>query len=443
MKKTLLNGLLLAGVAGVAFSAPAYAGGEPAGQSQQVQTKTVSGAKAPRKIEHHDTFKDAILGSRAFVHGRIRYEEVDTDGLLDGEAFTARTRIGFETGIWKNFKAWIEMENVTHLADDDFNDTTNGRVDRAVIADPSGTELEQAYITYLGVPDTKIKAGRQQIVRGNERFVSWDWRQNGQVFDAIVLENSSVKDLDLFYAYSSRVHRIFGDDNALGEFNSDIHLIDATYNFGKFGKLMGYAYLLELNNLEARSSQTYGISYVGNVPVGNGFNVLYRAEYAYQEDFADNPINFDTDYYHFVLGGSYKGVTAKAGYEVLGSEGGVNSFQTPLANVLKFNGLTDQFAAATPANGLEDAYVEVSYEFSNVNKYVDGTHFYVRYHDFESEDGGVDFGDEINFELTVPVTTYADLAFEYANFDADAEGGLADEELFAVTLTFELDTFKM
>ena len=48
--------------------------------------------------------------------------------------------------------------------------------------------------------------------------------------------------------------------------------------------------------------------------------------------------DFDTDYLFAELGAVFSGVTAKLGYEVLGSDSGMMGFQTPLATLHKFNG---------------------------------------------------------------------------------------------------------
>ena len=90
--------------------------------------------------------------------------------------------------------------------------------------------------------------------------------------------------------------------------------------------------------------------------------LLYRAEYATQSDYADNPADYSTDYYALEGGIAAAGLTAKVGYEVLGSDNnGTASFKTPLATLHKFNGWADKFLV-TPAAGLEDLYASLAWK---------------------------------------------------------------------------------
>ena len=103
----------------------------------------------------------------------------------------------------------IEFEDSRNLADENYNNTINGNVAYPVVADPSHTEVNQAYLSFSGIEGTKISAGRQSVNLGNLRFVGTvGWRQNDQNLDAVSVVNTSLPDTKLYYAYVWNVNRI-------------------------------------------------------------------------------------------------------------------------------------------------------------------------------------------------------------------------------------------
>ena len=59
----------------------------------------------------------AKVKGRPILEMRARYEHVDQDGLArSAEAYTLRTRLGWETAAFHGFKALVEMEDVRPLA---------------------------------------------------------------------------------------------------------------------------------------------------------------------------------------------------------------------------------------------------------------------------------------------------------------------------------------
>ena len=122
---------------------------------------------------------------------------------------------------------------------------------------------------------------------------------------------------------------------------------------------------------------------------GDKIKFLYQAEFATQDI---NSVNADTDYAFLEAGVKASGITAKLGYEVLGSDDGQASFTTPLATLHKFNGWNDVFLAggfnpvALP-NGLEDTYLSVAGK-------VAGVKLLAMYHDYSADESGADYGSE-------------------------------------------------
>ena len=91
----------------------------------------------------------------------------------------------------------------------------NGKTQYPIVADPKGTDLNLASITYAGLENGTLVFGRQRIIRENSRFVGnvgWaaeraNVRRGGRV-DYTFAEKGKV-----FYAYVDRVKRIFGPND--------------------------------------------------------------------------------------------------------------------------------------------------------------------------------------------------------------------------------------
>jgi hypothetical protein len=290
---------------------------------------------------------DNIFGQgRLIFEERYRYEYVDQDAvkgkseLKQADAKTVRTRLGFQTGKWYGLSSLLEADNVTRIGNESFNSSRNGQKEYSVVADPDGTEINQALLRYDHKYGTAI-GGRQRINLDNQRFIgSVAWRQNEQTFDGGLLQFKPITGLTLTTAYIDNVNTIFGPENGKydnktnpANINGHSQLFNAQYVLMRDFRgtpqltLTGYNYLLNLDNIAVDgkastavgtlSSQTTGLRLSGLVA---GFT--YAAEYAQQEDYGDNPNQLDSDYYLAELGYTVAGIGLKAGYEVLG--GGEN-----------------------------------------------------------------------------------------------------------------------
>lgn len=359
---------------------------------------------------------------------RARYEHADQDGLDGSNAFTVRTRLGFQTGTIQGFNGLIEFEDVTIIgSENNYNQAGLSGAGRTVIADPETTELNRAWIGYENF-DTALRYGRQRIILDNARFIgNVGWRQNEQTYDGVTLKNQSIPDTTVFYSYIHNVNRIFGDDHPAGDFESNSHLANISYAGCPYGTIVAYGYFLDLDNAAALSANTFGGSFAGAYPVTEGVKVDYRAEFAHQVDAGNNPVDFSANYYHIQGGASYQRFSAGAGYEVLDDDNGVG-FSTPLATLHAFNGWADTFLA-TPANGLEDVYgyVGVKLPYDIPLKLV--------YHDYQSSSGNVDYGNEFDVVMSRKFGKHWAGLVKYAYYDGD--GGFADRQKFWVQAEFK------
>lgn len=378
----------------------------------------------------------AIKAGKPIIDVRYRFEWKEQDGFAENAyANTVRTRLGYETGEFHHFKLLVEFENVASIDDDHFNSTTNGRTQFPVIADPDATEINRAQATFTGIEKTPITIGRQAYNLSNQRFVgAVDFRQNQQTFDAARLSSALIDGLSVDYLYISRVHRVFGDDNPLGEFDSDSHVFAATYDAKKLGKLSGYGLLLDFEEAPALSSQTFGARYENKfvLDADVGVNIGIIGEYAAQRDYAANPFNYSENYIHGEGSVSAEGATMRLGYERLGGDG-VIGFATPLATLHKFQGFADVFLT-TPANGIGDIYGTVQYDWKGA-PFGTGLSFFATYHDFKAERGAADLGEE--FDAGAAITIRKHWSAELKGAVYSGVTGFPDRSLIWASLRFQ------
>ncbi|VAW05672.1 hypothetical protein MNBD_ALPHA05-1393 [hydrothermal vent metagenome] len=380
---------------------------------------------------------EAIKNSKPLIDVRYRFETKSQDGLAqDAYANTIRTRLGFESGEVYNLKVLVEFENVASIGDDHFNSTTNGRTQFPVVADANVTEINRAQVTFTGIDKTAITVGRQRFNLNNHRFVgAVDFRQNQQTFDAARFSTKLIDRVTVDYLYISRVHRIFGDNNPAGEFNSDSHVISAIVDGGEFGTLKTYGIVLDLKEAPALSSQSWGARYENTLTLDEdtGVKLGVVAEYATQSDNAANPIDYREAYLHGEAALSVAPFTGKLGYEKLGGDG-TSSFKTPLATLHKFQGFADVFLS-TPAAGLQDLYGTIAYNWKTA-PFGTGVKLFATYHDFKSDVGSLDLGEEFDAGMSVKFRKHWSVNLKGAVYNGGASG-IADRSLVWAALRFQ------
>lgn len=367
-----------------------------------------------------DGFTGALTGGKPSADLRLRYEGVDQANITeDARATTLRLRLGYETGMWQGFSALVEAENVTALGGERYNSTVNGKTNFPVVADPEATEINQAYLSYTGLPGTRLKYGRQRITLDNHRFIgNVGWRQNEQTFDAFSVSNVSLPQTNITAGYIFNVNRVFSDKSPQGNFKMNSPIFNINYKGWSVGEVAAYGYLLDFTDVAASSTQTYGLRLKGSAPLG-GVKAVYTAEYATQRDYRDNPRDFSLKYYFLEGGVGLAAAEFKLGYEVLGGNSTV-AFQTPLATLHAMNGWADQFLT-TPATGLKDAYVSAATT-------VLGARLEAIYHDFRADSGNARYGTEWDLQAVKAIDKTYSVGAKYASYDA--KGFSVDTEKF-------------
>lgn len=380
------------------------------------------------------SFTQAVKEGKASLDARLRYESGEQDGLQDSDAFTGRIRLGFETGSWNGLQALVEFEGTSALNDEDDYDALPPAGTHTVIADPENAELNRLQLSW-SYEDTTVIAGRQRINLGNQRFLgAVGWRQNEQTYDGVAIVSQAVEDVTLVYGWIDQVNRIFGNDagGALERLHTNAHAVNLTYSGWDFGTITLYDYYLDVENAATASSNSVGANININKAIGTDgdYNLSLYGEYAQQSETADNPTNYKADYYHLngtVSRGNY---SIGLGYEVLGSDDGIASFQTPLATLHKFNGFADVFLT-TPADGLEDFYVVAKC------KCTDQINLAAFYHNFDSDEGSTDLGDEWDLVASYKYDEHWSGTAKFADYSQGDATSPADTQRFSLQIDYK------
>lgn len=353
------------------------------------------------------------------MDARLRYETVE-ERTRKADALTLRLRGGVVAKAG-NLSFLAEAEGTAAIAThyNAFPFALPGKEQwkptRSVVPDPVNLELNRLQLEYRS-KDKTITLGRQRINLDDQRWVgSVGWRQNEQTFDALRGQaKAGPFALDLAYAMAQRT--IFGNNaGARTSYKGNFVFAGAS---AKSGWLEGkaFAYLLDYDEafVLTNSSQTYGLILSAAIPVSERASLSVRGTYARQSDYASNPFDYSADYWSVDLGGQYAGLSVLGGLESLGSDNG-RAVQTPMATLHKFNGWADKFLT-TPATGLRDRHLSVSYKLANGRRLKDVIAT-VTHHRFESASGSVHYGDEWNTSLGMKLGRVGILA-KFADYDA-------------------------
>jgi hypothetical protein len=378
---------------------------------------------------------EAIKSGTPILNLRPRYEHVDQFGRQDeGNAATMRTLAGWRTGTWEGLSATVELIDVGRLHND-YNDGQNGKIRYPVIADPDNTDINQLYLDWSGLPDTRVRAGRQSIKLDNVRFVgNVEFRQVMQVFNGVTVENNSLRNTRIFAGYLGRLKTV-----DTRQHDTDTLLLNARYALSPSESLVGYGYLQDQYDAFSRtafsgaaatdtSNSILGLRGDGARPLGETWKLLYTAEYAMQRDYAGGDPRIDANYARLGIGGQWKDFLLRIDREILSSNDGQYGFQTPLGTNHLFQGWADQFLS-TPRQGIRDDFLSGGAKFAKVQ-------FLAEYHRLKSDFGGIDFGDEIDLGFSVPLMQKLLGKIEFADYRSGDAGSPPDTRKFWFTLIF-------
>ncbi len=365
-----------------------------------------------------DSLEEAINEGELGIKLRYRFEFVEQNNFAqDAQASALLSRLNYQTGDYHGFNFFIEVDNVTSVIANDFNNgARTGAPERnrfPVVADPSGTEVNQVWVSYAFSEDLGVKLGRQRIVLDNQRFIGGvAWRQNEQTYDGISASAKVAGNGNLYLAYVYNINRIFGDDSPIGNHDTNTYLANFAWPLNDYIKLTAYYYDIDNNSAPAFSTRTGGLRLGGRYPLGE-YQLNWGAEWALQGDRSNNPMDYTANYWRLDTGVDFSFINVNLGWEVL--EGSTvtpgAAFRTPLATLHLFNGLADQFLT-TPDDGISDLFIGLSGKLGIFN-------WKTVWHDFSAESGNRDFGQELDASISTRLSEHFDVLLQGAFFDAD------------------------
>jgi hypothetical protein len=376
------------------------------------------------------TISDAITGGKLLLEVRARYEDVDQTRIATltrrGDAFTVRTRLGWETADWHGFKGLMEFEDVRQVGPEHYAVNVPGATtpplngaDKAkfpLINDPDVTELNRLQLTWTPNAALQVVAGRQRVLIDDQRFVgNVGWRQDEQTFDAVRIDAAYGK-FKATYAYVTHVNRVLAE---LRDWDSDSHLFNATWSLAEPLKLEGFVYALDFGNSAANASVTKGVKATGKTWVGL-FQLAYNATYANQGEYRHNTAPYSLDYWGGDIAGTFDIYTAKVSYESLQGNG-TRGFTTPLATTHAFQGWADAWVQPLGGNkgfvdGLKDFNLSLNIKPRFKTPYLFNSDIIVRYHDFNDQRTGANLAHEWDAQLQAAINPRLTAALKYADF---------------------------
>ncbi|HEY8354012.1 MAG TPA: alginate export family protein [Methylophilaceae bacterium] len=375
---------------------------------------------------------DTVKNGKPMTNFRLRYEHVDQDGKPENaRALTLRSLIGWQTAPFHDFSIGVQLINVAKLENryDDrrLGDPEKGMGNYPVIVDPHDTDINQLYVDWNGINDTRFRIGRQQVNLDNVRFIGdIGFRQVMQVFDGYSVLNKSLPDTEIYLAHFERVKQI---STRLQE--GELEIINVKYRFSPAESITGYGYL---SNFETpsmaktsvlgpdtdQSHKTLGLRLDGSRRINGDWRWLYTVEYARQTDYSNGDERIDAHYGHVGIGTGYKSWFARIDHERLSSNDSEYAFQTPFGTNHLFQGWTDHFLI-TPTQGIRDTFITVG------GKPLPALTLHAEYHIIDADENfakfGGGFGDRYGKELDLAATWNINskllLKAEYANFRED------------------------
>ncbi len=367
---------------------------------------------------------EAIKQGQSLSSLRLRDEWVAQDGKSEqANALTLRTLLGWQTAPLHGFSVGAQLINVG-VFDDSYDNGDKGvvqpgRANYPRIADPDYTGINQLYVDWTGLPDTRLRLGRQSVKLDNVRFVgNVEFRQVMQVFDGVSVENRNLlPKTTLFAAHFNQLTQV----STLKQ-DSAISIVNARHALSPTENLVGYGYFIGWDRaaLQPTSTRTLGVRVDGARPLSPDWKLLYTAEYAKQDPYKDGAPTIDSHYSRIGAGGQYGPWFARVDREVLSSNNGQSAFQTPLGTNHLFQGWVDKFLV-TPKEGIRDTFVTAGTKLGKAT-------LLTEYHWFESD---VPFtsgagtarrlGREWDVSVTYPVSPKLMARMEYGRFSEGAQ----------------------
>ncbi len=356
--------------------------------------------------------EQALKDSTVKFNFRYRIEQVNPDNNLDTAlASTLRSRISIQTGKWQltetqHMKALVEYDNVSSLGGETYNSSINGLTHYATIADPTGTDLNQAALQYSYSAGGQMTLGRQRLNLLNQRFIgSVGWRQNEQTYDGIRLEQQLNDQWQIDVASLHNANRVFGPIGSAADLHGRFNLAQLNWKMDPQHLASAFYYDTDFDTLSNRSSTTSGLDYQGAAAAWK-----WQVSVASQQDAHAASNDYQLHYHRLEGSYSVEKLTIKAWQERLAGDG-VNAFHTPFATLHAFQGFADMFLT-TPSQGIRENALQISYPLKGIKSSLS-------YHQFDADVGNAKLGHEVDatasYDYSEKLHVMAKLAFYTAD----------------------------
>lgn len=384
---------------------------------------------------------DPLDGAHGWIRTRLNNDRVDSAGFArNADARTLSTRAGIELLPLPDMALTLEVEDISHLGPDDFNDLTNGRVAYPVVVAAESMGINRLNASWWGLPHTQITLGRQALAFDDQRFVGPnDWFQNDNAFDALSIRTTPLDGLTLDWAGVWRQAGVLGRHHPRGTTDSESHLLHARWQARDDLAAIAYGYFIDQRNNPAASSRTLGGRLEYETRLSDDWSVTADGEYAHQSDYAGQPARFGLDIRTGHLGARWRNWRVAAGYESLEGDS-ANAVQTPFGSTYDFHGHAYRFARI-PADGLEDASLRLDWQLVDGPAWAQGLKVWTVFHDFDAERDGRGYGHEWDMGVRHRLTEQVEALAHLARYRA--HGFATDTDWLLLQLSVAFDDIRL
>lgn len=386
----------------------------------------------PLRAQQAASIQEAVTDGTPELSLRPRLEWAEDDASPEtAYGLTVRTLAGWRTAAYRDLDAYVLLGSAVQLVDD-FNDGHNGKTQYPFSNTPKKTDFTEAYLRWRGIDGVSVVAGRQKVSLNRTRFVGPnEFRQTQRWYQGV---SATIKSLPQTGIYLGHFLRERGPDS--GQRTLRVEMARVDYEWAKDQTLLASVYLHDQANAIGStgfSDNSYKILSLradGAIALGPGFQLTYTVERGVQRPYQDGDDRIRADYWRLSGGAKWERFFFSADYEALGSNGGIYGMQTPLGLLHPSQGWADKFNR-TPQEGVQDRWLTAGYTFGRYS-------LYGELHDFRSDFGSIDYGDEIDLRFDWNLRKNLQLRTEFSRFDAsgDPNNSLTDANRLWLTLSW-------
>lgn len=359
----------------------------------------------------------AVTGGELILEARPRLETLDQEGLAEADAYTLRTRLGWETARWRGLSGLIEIEDVRDLGGD-YNDGISPSEPFASIGDPQSTEVNRLQLAWRASKHFTVTLGRQFLDLDDGRFVDIsNSRQDSRTYDA-ARADVALGSASGIYVFMTQVNNTTADFN---DWEGESHLLNVTQAFSPAFNLTGFLYALDFDTPVAldQSTRHLGLRATGRAEAA-GTQFDCAASYANQVDYGHSALTYDLDYWHAFLSATHGEWFVRLWWESLQGDGAVGFF-VPIGSSNNFQGWAGAFSTKPP-DGVVDTNLTLAYTPAWAPDFLDNLEFMVRGYQFEAERTGADFGEELDASIGADLSEQVSFAIEYGDYNSGDPG---------------------